>query len=99
MLIDFFLKCKNAGLPVSTKEFLVLLESLKKGVIGPSIDEFYFLSRLCLIKDETKYDKYDRCLVSTSRVLKRWSISTRIFRKIGCARRWKKTSRPKNSPS
>ena len=60
MLIDFFLKCKNAGLPVSTKEFLVLLESLKKGVIGPSIDEFYFLSRLCLIKDETKYDKYDK---------------------------------------
>ena len=60
MLIDFFLKCKNAGLPVSTKEFLVLLESLQKGVIGPSIDEFYFLSRLCLIKDETKYDKYDK---------------------------------------
>ena len=60
MLIDFFLKCKNAGLPVSTKEFLVLLESLQKGVIGPSIDEFYFLSRMCLIKDETKYDKYDR---------------------------------------
>ena len=52
MLIDFFLKCKNAGLPVSTKEFLVLLESLQKGVIGPSIDEFYFLSRMCLIKDE-----------------------------------------------
>lgn len=40
MLIDFFLKCKDAGLPVSTKEFLVLLESLQKGVIGPSIDEF-----------------------------------------------------------
>ena len=60
MLIDFFLKCKNAGLPVSTKEFLVLLESLQKGVIGPSIDEFYFLSRMCLIKDETQYDKYDK---------------------------------------
>ena len=57
MLIEFFLKCKNAGLPVSTKEFLVLLEAMKARVTGPSVDEFYYLSRMCLIKDETKYDK------------------------------------------
>ena len=60
MLIEFFLKCKNAGLPVSTKEFLVLLEAMKARVTGPSVDEFYYLSRMCLIKDETKYDKYDK---------------------------------------
>ena len=60
MLIEFFLKCKNAGLPVSTKEFLILLEAMKSRVIGPSVDDFYYLSRLCLIKDETKYDKYDK---------------------------------------
>ena len=60
MLIEFFLKCKSAGLPVSTKEFLVLLESMKARVIGQSVDEFYYLSRMCLIKDETKYDKYDK---------------------------------------
>ena len=60
MLIEFFLKCKNAGLPVSTKEFLILLDAMKHRVIGQSVDEFYYLSRMCLIKDETKYDKYDK---------------------------------------
>ena len=60
MLIDFFLKCKNAGLPVSTKEFLILLDAMKHRVTGQSVDEFYYLSRMCLIKDETRYDKYDR---------------------------------------
>ena len=60
MLIDFFLKCKSAGLPVSTKEFLMLLEAMQADVISPSIDEFYYLSRASLIKDETKYDKYDK---------------------------------------
>ena len=60
MLIDFFLKCKNAGLPVSTKEFLILLDAMKHRVTGQSVDEFYYLSRMCLIKDETKYDKYDK---------------------------------------
>ena len=60
MLIDFFLKCKNAGLPVSTKEFLILLDAMKHRVTGHSVDEFYYLSRMCLIKDETRYDKYDR---------------------------------------
>ena len=60
MLIEFFLKCKNAGLPVSTKEFLILLDAMKHRVTGQSVDEFYYLSRMCLIKDETRYDKYDK---------------------------------------
>ena len=60
MLIEFFLKCKNAGLPVSTKEFLILLDAMKYRVTGQSVDEFYYLSRMCLIKDETRYDKYDK---------------------------------------
>ena len=60
MLIEFFLKCKHAGLPVSTKEFLILLDAMKHRVTGQSVDEFYYLSRMCLIKDETKYDKYDK---------------------------------------
>ena len=60
MLIEFFLKCKHAGLPVSTKEFLILLDAMKHRVTGQSVDEFYYLSRMCLIKDETRYDKYDK---------------------------------------
>ena len=60
MLIEFFLKLKQGGLPVSIKEFLVLLEALDKRVISGSIDDFYYLSRACLVKDEANYDKFDR---------------------------------------
>jgi uncharacterized protein len=65
MLIDFFYTLRAAKLPVSVKEYLTLLEALQKQVVGPgsdacSIDDFYFLSRLILVKDEKHYDKFDR---------------------------------------
>ena len=60
MLIDFFLHLKASKLPVSTKEFLVLLEALKEHVVEHSLDDFYVLSRATLIKDETHFDKFDR---------------------------------------
>ena len=60
MLIDFFLHLKAKKLPVSTREFLTLLEALKKHVASNSIDDFYFLARTCLVKDETHYDKFDQ---------------------------------------
>lgn len=60
MLIDFFLHLKAAKLPVSTKEFLTLLEALQARVINHSLDDFYFLARTTLVKDETNYDKFDR---------------------------------------
>ena len=60
MLIDFFLKLKSHKLPVSIKEYLTLLEALDKGVIGPSVDDFYYLSRAALVKDESNFDKFDR---------------------------------------
>lgn len=73
MLIDFFYTLRAAKLPVSVKEYLTLLEALKEGVVGPkaapesgggssgySIDDFYYLSRTSLVKDEKHYDKFDR---------------------------------------
>jgi uncharacterized protein with von Willebrand factor type A (vWA) domain len=60
MLIEFFLKLKQGGLPVSVREFLTLLEALEKQVIHGSIDDFYYLSRACMVKDESNYDKFDR---------------------------------------
>jgi uncharacterized protein with von Willebrand factor type A (vWA) domain len=60
MLIDFFLHLRTAKLPVSVKEYLLLLEALSKGVIGQSIDDFYHLSRAALVKDERNFDKFDR---------------------------------------
>lgn len=60
MLIDFFFTLKDARIPVSIKEFLILLEALQKKIIDTSLDDFYYLARLTLVKDEAHYDKFDR---------------------------------------
>src|SRR5260370_14859060 len=59
MLIDFFLHLKAAKLPVSTREFLTLLEALQQGVVRNDIDDFYVLARTCLVKDEALYDRFN----------------------------------------
>ncbi|MCB8746949.1 VWA domain-containing protein [Rhodoferax sp. U2-2l] len=79
MLIDFFYTLRAAKLPVSVKEFLTLLEALKLGVVGPKtpqsddgdcapsgykIEDFYFLSRATLVKDEKHYDKFDKAFAA-----------------------------------
>jgi len=60
MLIDFFLKLRQAKVPVTTKEYLMLIEGMQKGVVNSSIDDFYYFSRTCLVKDEANFDKFDR---------------------------------------
>ncbi|MCF6178013.1 MAG: VWA domain-containing protein [Geopsychrobacter sp.] len=60
MLVDFFLQLKQAKVPVSIREYLSLLEALDKQVVWGSVEDFYYLARLCLVKDETHFDKFDR---------------------------------------
>jgi hypothetical protein len=60
MLIEFFFQLREAKIPVSIGEYLSLLGALKKEVIPPSIQDFYFLSRLTLVKDEKFYDRFDQ---------------------------------------
>ena len=60
MLIDFFFTLKDARIPVTIKEFLLLLEALQKNVISHSLDDFYYLSRITLVKDEAHFDKFDK---------------------------------------
>src|SRR5882672_1962517 len=60
MLVDFFLYLRQARLPVSIQELLTLLQALRRDVIGPSIDEFYYLARATLVKDEALFDRFDR---------------------------------------
>jgi hypothetical protein len=60
MLVDFFYCLREARLPVSIQELLTLLQALKRDVIGPSIDEFYYLARATLVKDEALFDRFDR---------------------------------------
>ena len=70
MLIDFFYTLRAAKLPVSVKEYLTLLEALKADVVGPAnpdactMDDFYFLARTALVKDEKHFDKFDRAFAA-----------------------------------
>lgn len=60
MLVDFFLQLKQARIPVTLGEFLNLLDALEQQVVWGNVEDFYSLARLCLVKDETYFDKYDR---------------------------------------
>ncbi len=60
MLVDFFLQLKQAKVPVTIREYLGLLEALDRQVVWGRVEDFYYLARLCLVKDETHFDKFDR---------------------------------------
>jgi uncharacterized protein with von Willebrand factor type A (vWA) domain len=60
MLIKFFQAVRDAKVPASLKEFLDLMHALEQKIVFADIDEFYYLSRLCLVKDEKHFDKFDR---------------------------------------
>jgi len=60
MFQRFFTELRAAHVPVSLKEYLVLVEALEKEAIAPSVEEFYYLSRTALVKDERHLDKFDR---------------------------------------
>jgi uncharacterized protein with von Willebrand factor type A (vWA) domain len=60
MFISFFLELRAAKVPASLREFLTLLEAMQKRVVAFDIDEFYYLSRTTLVKDERHLDRFDR---------------------------------------
>ena len=60
MFTSFFLELRKAHLPVSMKEYLLLLEAVKQGLADYRVDDFYYLSRSALVKDERNLDKFDR---------------------------------------
>ena len=59
MFVDFFHQLRNARIPVTIREFLTFLEGLDKGIAHGNIDEFYYLSRATLVKDERWFDTFD----------------------------------------
>ena len=52
MLVNFFFELRQGGVPVTVTEFLTLLEALRERVAWASAQDFYYLARLCLVKDE-----------------------------------------------
>jgi len=60
MFLNLFFELKQANVPVSLKEYLLLMEAMDKGVAQYCVEDFYYLSRSALIKDERHLDKFDR---------------------------------------
>lgn len=60
MLINFFHGLRDAGVPVTTRELLDLLEGMQRQVVFGSVDDFYYFSRTCMVKDEKYFDRFDR---------------------------------------
>ena len=60
MLINLFNTLRETGVPCTLRELLDLLNALDKRLVFANTEEFYFISRAILVKDEKNYDKFDR---------------------------------------
>jgi len=60
MFVTFFNELKSAGVPVTLREYLTLMEAMDRDIADRRVEGFYFLSRAALIKDERHLDKFDR---------------------------------------
>jgi len=60
MLTEFFFVLRKGGMKPSITELLTLLQAMERGVAGQSVDDFYYLARSCLVKDESQFDRFDR---------------------------------------
>jgi len=64
VLTRFFFALRDAGIPVSLTEHLALLEALEARVTEYSVDDFYYLARAVMVKDEKHFDRYDRAFAA-----------------------------------
>jgi len=60
MFVTFFHQLKSAGVPVTLREYLTLMEAMERDLASRRVDDFYYLSRATLVKDERNLDKFDR---------------------------------------
>jgi uncharacterized protein with von Willebrand factor type A (vWA) domain len=60
MFLTFFTQLRAAKIPVTLREYLTLLEALDRDLADKRVEDFYFLSRACLVKDERNLDRFDR---------------------------------------
>lgn len=64
MLLNLFHELRAARVPVSLRELLDLIAALERNVVFANMDEFYYLARALLVKDERHYDKFDRAFAA-----------------------------------
>ena len=60
MLIDFFMTVRKAKVPCTVSEYLDLVLAVQQRMAFADLDEFYSLAKMCLVKDERHFDKFDK---------------------------------------
>src|SRR6202007_3109903 len=60
MFVTFFRELKSAGVPVTLREYLTLMQAMDADLASRRVEDFYYLSRAALVKDERNLDKFDR---------------------------------------
>lgn len=73
MFVDFFYDLRNMKIPVTIREYLMLLEGMEKGICDGNADDFYYLARSALVKDERYFDRFDQAFGSFFRGLEKKS--------------------------
>lgn len=101
MFTTFFYELRKAQVPVSLKEYLALMEAMRQGIADYSVEDFYYLSRTCLVKDERNLDKFDQVFGHVFKGLEGTaegaSRSPPRFPRNGCASSPRSTSRRRRS--
>ncbi len=87
MLLPLFANLKEAKIPVSLREYLTLLEAMQAGLTTYDIDQFYFLARTCLIKDERNLDKFDLAFSKTFQGLENITFED-VMNKVDVPEEW-----------
>jgi uncharacterized protein with von Willebrand factor type A (vWA) domain len=78
MFVTFFRELKSAGVPVTLREYLTLMEAMEADLASHRVEDFYYLSRAALVKDERNLDKFDRVFGSVFRGLELMSDAVTV---------------------
>jgi len=89
MFLTFFTELRAAKIPVTLREYLTLMEALDEDLAEKKVEDFYYLTRACLVKDERNLDKFDRVfghvfkgLESLAQVLEKAEIPEEWLKKL-----------------
>ncbi|MEL7013406.1 MAG: hypothetical protein AAFO72_09005, partial [Pseudomonadota bacterium] len=74
MFQPFFQNLRDAGLPVSLREYLTFLEGMGRNLVTYDVEGFYYLARAAMVKDERMIDRFDRAFAASFEGLESISV-------------------------
>ena len=89
MFLNFFIELRNVKVPVSLREYLSLLDCLDKNVISFKVENFYYLSRASLIKNEKHIDRFDLVFSKVFKGIEDISLED-LLNKVDIPKEWVK---------